>query len=139
MEKGLVIVGAAIIDDAGRVLAAQRSEPPRTAGMWEFPGGKVENGETELEALARECREELDVAVEIGERLGPDIPLSGGHAMLRVWLAKIVDGVPRPMVHRELRWLSLAELDAVAWLPADAPLLDELRTRLNEYANSQVG
>ena len=69
-----VIVAAVIITD-GRVLACERSAPPEVAGRWEFPGGKVEPGETDPQALARECAEELGVRVEVGDRVGPDVPL----------------------------------------------------------------
>ena len=79
-----VIVGAAIIA-CGRVLACERADPPEVAGMWEFPGGKVEPGETDVEALIRECDEELGVRVEVGERVGRDIPLGHGRAVLRVY------------------------------------------------------
>ncbi len=127
----LIVVAAAIIDEAGRVLAAQRTEPSRSAGMWEFPGGKVEPGETDHDALVRECTEELAVTVRLGERLGTDIPIAGGAALLRVWMAAITAGTPLPLEHSELRWLAADELDSVPWLPADAPLITELRTRLS--------
>lgn len=123
----MTVVGAALLDSAGRVLAAERAEPPHMAGMWEFPGGKVEDGETDLAALIRECAEELDVVVEPGDRLGRDIPLPGGTAVLRVWTGRITAGTPRALEHRSLRWLAAGELDDVPWLPADRPLVEELR------------
>jgi 8-oxo-dGTP diphosphatase len=126
----VTIVGAAILDDAGRVLGAERAEPPSMAGMWEFPGGKVEPGEAELDALRRECQEELDVAIEAIERLGGDVTLPSG-AVLKVWTARLLDGEePVAVEHTELRWLALSELDDVPWLPADAPLVELLREQL---------
>jgi 8-oxo-dGTP diphosphatase len=121
------VVGVALLDTSGRVLAAERAKPAHLAGLWEFPGGKVEDGETDLAALVRECAEELDVVVEPGERLGDDIPLPGGTAVLRVWTGRIATGTPRALEHRSLRWLTAEELDDVPWLPADRPLVDELR------------
>jgi 8-oxo-dGTP diphosphatase len=123
----LIIVGAAIIAD-GRVLAAARAEPPEMAGKWEFPGGKVEPGEDELSALVRECEEELGVLVEVGGRIGADIELGHGRAILRVYAARLVNSrQPQPIEHAELRWLAAHELDSVAWLPADAPIVAALR------------
>jgi 8-oxo-dGTP diphosphatase len=116
-----VVVGAAIVRD-GRVLAARRSAPPELAGGWEFPGGKVEPGESEPSALMRECREELGVRVTVGELLG-SAPLSRGF-VLHVYLAALVAGEPRPLQdHDELRWLAADELDSVDWLPAERPAL----------------
>ncbi|WP_035857559.1 (deoxy)nucleoside triphosphate pyrophosphohydrolase [Cryptosporangium arvum] len=126
----LVVVGAAIVNDRGQVLAAQRAEPPALAGGWEFPGGKVEPGEPEEVAIVRECREELGVEIELVERLGGDLPLERDHWVLRVWIARLVAGEPTALEHAALRWLDATELDDVAWLPADAPLIDELRVRL---------
>src|SRR5215831_12917338 len=120
-----IIVGAAIIED-GRVLACARSEPPEVAGRWEFPGGKVEPGETDEEALVRECVEELGVRVRVGARVGDDVPLAHGRAVLRVWLAELVDGQPQALEHASLRWLAAEELHEVPWLPADAPIVAEL-------------
>jgi len=113
-----VVVGAAIVRD-GMLLAARRTEPPRLAGGWELAGGKVEPGETDQEALVREVREELGVTVRVGARVGGDWPL--GRYVLRVWLATIVDGSePVPLEqHDALRWVDLADLDAVDWLPGD--------------------
>jgi 8-oxo-dGTP diphosphatase len=117
----------------GRVLACQRSQPPETAGWWEFPGGKVEPAETEGAALARECVEELGVRVEVGARFGADVPLAGGRAVLRVFTVRLLDGMmPRPLEHAELRWLGAAELDSVPWLPADQPIVAELAGLLRE-------
>jgi 8-oxo-dGTP diphosphatase len=121
----LIIVGAAILAD-GRLLACQRSEPPEVAGRWEFPGGKVEPGEDELEALVRECEEELGVLIAVRERVGEDVPLAHGWALLRVWLAEIVSGEPQALEHSSLRWLGPDELDSVQWLPADAPIVAEV-------------
>lgn len=114
----VVVVGAAILH-AGRVLAARRSAPAHLAGGWEFPGGKLERGETEAEALVRECREELGVTVRAVRRLGGTWPLTPGY-VLHLWHADLLDGDPRPLEdHSELRWLAPEELDDVAWLPQD--------------------
>ena len=121
-----VIVGAAIVTGC-RVLACARADPPEVAGMWEFPGGKVEAGESDVAALIRECEEELGVRVDVGERVGEDVLLGHGRALLRVYLATLVDGEePRALEHLELRWLAADELYDVAWLPADAPIVDAL-------------
>lgn len=122
-----VIVGAAIIAN-GRTLACARVNPPEVAGMWEFPGGKVEPGEMEVEALVRECEEELGVRVEVGARVGGDVRLGRGNSVLKVYLARLLDGgEPRPLEHSEVRWLTADELDDVVWLPADVPIVAVLR------------
>lgn len=121
----MIIVGAAILAD-GRLLACQRSEPPEVAGRWEFPGGKVEPGEDELEALVRECQEELGVVIRVLDRVGEDVPLAHGWALLRVWLAEIETGEPQALEHSALTWLGPDELDSVSWLPADAPIVAEV-------------
>ncbi|MEU4559788.1 (deoxy)nucleoside triphosphate pyrophosphohydrolase [Actinoplanes sp. NPDC023936] len=125
-----VIVAAVIITD-GRVLACQRSAPPEAAGKWEFPGGKVEPGETEEAALARECVEELGVRVKVGDRVGPDVPLAHGRAVLRVYAAALLDGdVPEALEHTSMRWLTVDQLNSVPWLPADKPIVAELPSLL---------
>jgi 8-oxo-dGTP diphosphatase len=124
------VVGAAIIE-GGRLLAAQRADPPELAGGWEFPGGKVEAGETEQDALVRECREELGIEVSAGGRVGGDCPLQNGLVM-RVWTATIVRGEPEAREHSALRWLTAAELFDVPWLPADLPVVEALREHLKE-------
>lgn len=129
-ESGIrVIVGAAIVED-GRVLACERSDPPEVAGKWEFPGGKVEPGESEEEALVRECEEELGVLVAVGERVGHDVLLGHGRSVLRVYLATLLKGQPVPLEHAEIRWLAKAELTDVPWLPADAPIVEALKSHL---------
>jgi len=100
------------------------------AGMWEFPGGKVEPGESEMDALIRECDEELGVGIEVLDRLGDDILLPTGTAILKVWTARVIRGELTAIEHSELRWLAADELDDVPWLPADAPLVELLRDRL---------
>ncbi len=125
-----IIVGAAIVQN-GRVLACARADRPESAGRWEFPGGKVEDGEEEPDALIRECEEELGVRVAVGDRVGGDVPLADGSALLRVYVAGLTNGhVPRPLEHAELRWLAADELDSVHWLPADAPIVTALRPLL---------
>lgn len=122
----MLVVGAAIIKD-GRVLAAQRKIPPR----WEFPGGKVEPGETPAQALARECVEELGIRIDVCDRLADDVALPAGKGFLSVWTATIVSGTPVAHEHAELRWLAAADLDSVSWMPADIPFVAALRDALD--------
>ncbi|MGQ0842718.1 MAG: (deoxy)nucleoside triphosphate pyrophosphohydrolase [Sporichthyaceae bacterium] len=113
-----VVVGAAIVRD-GRMLAARRRLPSVLAGGWEFPGGKVEPGESDREALIRECHEELGVRIACGEQVPGEWPI-GEDMVLRVHLAHLVEGEPEPREdHDLLRWLAPAQLFDVEWLPAD--------------------
>jgi 8-oxo-dGTP diphosphatase len=90
----------------------------------------VEAGESEEEALIRECEEELGVLVAVGERVGHDVLLGHGRSVLRVYLATLVKGQPAPLEHAEIRWLARDELDDVPWLPADAPIVEALGKQL---------
>ncbi len=129
-----VVVGAAIVRDAA-LLAAQRSYPHQLAGYWELPGGQVEEGESEKDALLRECREELDVGVHIGHRVG-DADLPGG-SVLRIYAAILTDPAREPVAleHAALRWLTSDALDDVDWLPGDRVLLPQLHALLATPAN----
>jgi 8-oxo-dGTP diphosphatase len=129
------VVGAAVVDDRRRVLVAQRGSGP-LAGLWEFPGGKVERGEDDLTALVRECREELGIVVAPQAFLG-EVPLDGvvaggvpGASTLRVWWCRIANGALVATEHTELRWLAGDELEGLDWIPADRPLLPAVRTLL---------
>ncbi len=136
-----LVAAAAIVDDLQQpraLLAARRSAPKSLAGRWEFPGGKVEDGESDEAALHREIREELGVAVHLGERVhgpdGEDWPILHGHRM-RVWLAQIRTGTPRPLAdHDDLRWLHLPDLHAVPWLEPDLPIVNAVRRLLTSEA-----
>jgi 8-oxo-dGTP diphosphatase len=122
------VVGAAILRE-GRVLAARRTSPPAAAGRWEFPGGKVEVDEDPGAALKREISEELGCEIAIERWLEGRAPIREG-LELRVATARIVAGIPLPVEHDLVRWLGVAELDSVEWLPADVPFLAQVRASL---------
>lgn len=123
----MVVVAAAILDrDPPRLLAAQRARPEALAGQWELPGGKVEPGESEPEALVRELREELAVEVAIGGRTGRDVVTVGGTGVLRTYWVTITAGEPQPLDHAALRWLTTDHLYDVPWLAPDLPVIAEI-------------
>ena len=123
----MTVVVAAAIERDGRYLVARRTRPADVAGRWEFPGGKVEPGETEEGALAREIREELGVEIAIGERIPGEWPLRGD-LVLHLYAAALVDGEPRPLEqHDEIRWVARADFDSVDWLPSDIDAVRSLR------------
>ena len=138
-QQTLIVVGAAVIRD-GRVLAAQRAEPEALRGRWEFPGGKVDPGETAAQALVRECREELGVVVRPLHQLGVDVPFPApgrAHtrpAVLRLWRTELLSGEPMPLEHLSLRWLAATDLRTLDWLPADVPLLGTVEPLLTAGA-----
>ncbi|MBK1785682.1 NUDIX domain-containing protein [Prauserella sp. ASG 168] len=125
-----MIVGAAIVRD-GTLLAQQRAYPSEAAGLWELPGGRVEPGEREDAAVRRECAEELGVAVEVGARVGADVPLPGGK-VLRIFAAELADPAvrPRAVEHRALRWVAPDAVAGLDWLPADRILVPDLERLL---------
>jgi 8-oxo-dGTP diphosphatase len=118
----VIVAAAIVVGEPPRVLAAQRSYPPELAGLWELPGGKVHEGESDVDALVRECREELGIEVRPMSRLGDDVTISD-RSVLRVWWAELVEGEPVAVEHSELRWLTRDQIDDVPWLPSDAPVM----------------
>lgn len=128
-----LVVAAAIVDDLvapGLLLAGRRTRPDELAGRWEFPGGKVDPGETAVAALHRELAEELGVRVELGEELvGPDDGtwvITDRHVM-RLWLARIIAGEPEPIDgHDVLRWLPRGTWLEPDWLDGDVRIVEAL-------------
>lgn len=130
-------MAAAIVDDVAvptRLLAARRRQPVSLAGRWEFPGGKVDPGETPEEALHREIAEELGVTIDLGAELLPTggdgaWPITDRHVM-RLWAATVRDGEPHPLVeHDQLRWLGAGQWLDVPWLDGDVPIVEALVLR----------
>lgn len=124
-----VHVAVAVIRRGNRILIARRPDHAHQGGLLEFPGGKVEPGESDTEALVRELAEELQVTAEVGARLGEDL-LIGETAVLRVYLCRLLAGEPALVDHDEHRWLGVDELLDVPWIPVDLPLVEQLRTVL---------
>ncbi len=127
----LVLVSAvALIDRDGRVLLARRPEGKSMAGLWEFPGGKVEAGETPEAALVRELREELGIDTW-QSCLAPLTFASHSyddfHLLMPVFACRKWKGIPRPRERQELRWVRVADLRDYPMPPADRPLVAVLR------------
>lgn len=123
----LVLVAAiALIDDTGRVLVAERPAGKSMAGLWEFPGGKIEPGERPEDCLVRECREELGIDIA-PENLTPLTFASHGyddfHLMMPVWRCSRWTGTPTGCEGQNLRWVDAVELRGLPMPPADVPLL----------------
>ena len=120
------VVAAALVDGAGRVLLQQRPPGKMMAGLWEFPGGKVEPGESPEAALVRELEEELGIKVREGA-LAPltfaSAALEGRHLLLLLYLCRIWRDDPRALDAAALRWVRPADMRALAMPPADQPFI----------------
>lgn len=129
------VVAAVIVraDPRGvrRVLACRRTTPPALAGKWEFPGGKVESGESDEIALHREIAEELRVTIRIAGPLGTQLPMVGGAGFWQPYVATIVSGEPELVDHDAMRWLAAPELVDVEWLASDVPVMADVAALLD--------
>ena len=129
----LLVVAAALVDADGRVLVSQRPEGKSLAGLWEFPGGKVEAGEAPEAALIRELDEELGIAVS-ADCLAPLTFASHAypemHLLMPLWICRRWQGLVAPREGQALRWLRARELRKLAMPPADAPLIPALEDLL---------
>lgn len=120
-------VVAALLWQGDRFLACQRPAHKARGLLWEFVGGKVEPGESKQEALIRECREELGVTVSVGEvylevtHAYPDLTIH-----LTLFQASLLEGTPQPLEHRQLRWITRAEIPDYPFCPADEVILEKL-------------
>ena len=124
--KTIEVVAAIIIKD-GQVFATQRGYG-EWKGWWEFPGGKMEPGESPQEALKREIREELEAEIAVGELLETvewDYPAF--HLTMHCYWCHITEGTPQLLEHKSARWLSAQELHEVEWLPADIEVVNAIQ------------
>lgn len=121
MKKVIHVVGA-VIRSEDKVLCAQRGTRGALAGLWEFPGGKIEPGETARQALEREIAEELRCVIEVGEPLTTtEHEYDFGIVSLTTFHCRLLDGSPTLTEHMDVRWLSPDRLAEVEWAPADIP------------------
>lgn len=129
-RKKIEVVAAAIINNQ-QVLAMQRSETMTLSGFWEFPGGKIETGESEVEALIREIKEELTVDIEIIEYINEySYEYDFGLVTLKVYSAKIISGSITLIEHSAKKWLKPSELLDLQWAPVDIPAVKILSRKL---------
>lgn len=130
MAKHVHVVGAVIIRD-GLVLCAQRGDKGSLPGLWEFPGGKIEAGETPAVALAREITEELDCAIEVGEQIAATIhEYEFATVTLTTYYCRLVSGTPKASEHAAIRWLPPSSLTEIEWAPADIPAVNIIQMEI---------
>ncbi len=121
-REPLEVVGAVIEDGHGRILCALRGPGRALSGLWEFPGGKISGTESHAEALVREIQEELGCFIAVGDLVAdhvhayPEVTIR-----LRTYRARLIEGVPAPTEHLELRWVPCSGLGSLEWAPADLP------------------
>lgn len=124
-----LVVVAAVVEDRHRFLVTRRPPGVHLAGMWEFPGGKIDPDESHVAALRRELREELGVDADVGELVHdtthayPEVTVA-----LYFYRCRLV-GEPTPLLGQEMRWVPREELPSLGFPPADAELIDLLQRR----------
>lgn len=133
--KLLLVAACALVDRDGRILLARRLPGKQHAGLWEFPGGKVEDGETTEQALVRELREEL--GVEPCERCLQPFAFAthleaDHHLLMPLYVCRQWDGFAQPLEGQEIKWVYPQDLHGIPMPPADQPLAAEIRDRLRQ-------
>jgi 8-oxo-dGTP diphosphatase len=132
------IVTAGIIRRDGSVLLARRSSGERHAGFWEFPGGKVEDGESPEECLERELNEELGIVTKIGQKCSESShQYDHGSFCIVAYFVDCVRGDLRPKVHDRLEWVNIDDIKRYKLLPADIPIVASLQ-KLKELGHSEL-
>ena len=125
----MIFVTCAIIrKEGGLILAAQRPPDSHLAGKWEFPGGKIADGETEEACIVREIREELGIEIQTGSRLRPSTHDYGEKVIQLIpFECEVVSGVPEAREHAALQWVDQSNLDTLDWCEADVPIVEQIR------------
>lgn len=129
----LTVVAAALVDGEGRVLLQQRAADRSMAGLWEFPGGKIEQGETPEAALIRELHEELGIDVQaacLAPACFASEPLGACHLLLLLYVCRKWRGIPQALDAAALRWVRPLDMHRLAMPPADKPLIGLLEALL---------
>ena len=125
-KKLLVVAACALVDADNRVLVAERPAGKPLAGLWEFPGGKVELGEAPEDTLVRELAEELGITTQ-SACLAPltfaSHPYERFHLLMPLYVCRRFEGIPRPLENQRLKWVRARALRDLAMPPADAPLI----------------
>jgi 8-oxo-dGTP diphosphatase len=128
--KSIEVVAAAIYKD-GKVLAAQLGYGEFKGG-WEFPGGKVEPGESLEEAIVREIQEEMETMIEVGEKIGTvEYDYPNFHLKMHCFWAKVKEGKFKLLEHDAVMWLDKKSIQTIQWLPADVELVEKVAKRLD--------
>lgn len=131
MKKQIDVVGAVIIR-GNRILCAQRGPSGALAGMWEFPGGKIELGESPREALQREIDEELGCRVDVGDKVTSTThEYDFGIVTLTTFYCALAEGEPELSEHEDVVWLRPTELSSLDWAPADISAVEFIKQKFN--------
>jgi len=126
MKKNIYVVGAVIMKD-GEVLCAQRGRTKTLPYKWEFPGGKIDAGESLQEALRREINEEMLCKVEVGEQIEHTVyEYDFGIVHLTTFYCELIEGEPALTEHESIKWLLPNDLFALDWAPADIPTVEKI-------------
>lgn len=130
MKKTIKVVGAIIENNDNEILCALRSKDMSLPMLWEFPGGKIEEGESVNEAIVREIKEELDCDIEVISIFNDNTHEYENIIVNLITIkCKLIDGIPKAKEHAKLLWLPVDYLESLNWAPADIPAIEELKIR----------